>query len=174
MKLITNRKPGYSKSRSDQTIAFCMIPTGTKVLDIAEPNELSKKMAIAKNVFVVNTTSDLDYDIKPEKKGTFSYVTCFEVIEHLMNPRMFFDNLYNITTNDVVLYLSYPSRPKFLWNDDEHFHEYDRLRFDYLLEKTGWMVVREKNIYVHRPPIGIRPIIRNFLPQTTVYEIHKK
>ena len=90
-----------------------------------------------------------------------------------MNPRLFFDNLHKITTKDVVLYLSYPSRPKIMWNNKEHFHEYDSLRFNYLLNKTGWKVIREKKIYVYRFPGGIRPLIRNFIPQTRIYELRK-
>lgn len=173
MNLITNREPSYSSSRTKQTIKFCNIPSGSIVLDIAAPNELSKQMAVEKQIKVVNTISDLDYEIMPEEDYIFKYVTCFEVIEHLLNPRLFFDNLHKITTKDVITYLSYPSRPKIMWNDEEHFHEYDRLRFNYLLEKTNWKIVNEKKIYVPRKPNGIRPLLRNFIPQTIIYELHK-
>jgi hypothetical protein len=173
MSLITNREPSYSSKRTSETIKFCNIPKGETILDIAAPNELSKQMAVSKGINVINTISDLDYDIIPETKSSFKYVTCFEVIEHLMNPRLFFDNLHQITDKDVILYLSYPSRPKIMWNNEEHFHEYDRLRFNYLLEKTSWKVIGEKKIYVRRKPNGIRPLIRNFIPQTIIYELHK-
>jgi len=173
MKLITNRKPSYSKSRTCQTIMFCDIPAGNTVLDIAERNDLSRQLAKKKSVDIVNTTSDLDYDIIPEKNGIFNYVTCFEVIEHLLNPRLFFDKLHELTTGNVVLYLSYPSRPKIMWNDEEHFHEYDKLRFNYLLKKTGWKIIESKKIYIHRFPKGIRSLIRNFIPQTGIYKIIK-
>ena len=141
----------------------------------AAPNDLSKQMGVEKHITIVNTTSDLDYEIIPEIKlrVKIKYVTCFEVIEHLMNPRLFFDTLYNITDANVILYLSYPSRPKIMWNNEEHFHEYDRLRFDYLLNTTGWKVIKEKKIYVNRLPNGIRPFIRNFIPQTIIYKIIK-
>lgn len=174
MRLITNREPSYSKSRTTQTIKYCAIPKGSTVLDIAAKNDLSKQLAVEKSVNVINTTSDLDYSIAPEKFGVFNYATCFEVIEHLLNPRLFFDNLHLVTTSDVVLYLSYPSRPKMMWNNDEHFHEYDRMRFEYLLEKTGWKIIGEKKIYVLRFPNGIRPLIRNFIPETTIYTINKR
>jgi len=173
MNLITDRNPDYCNSRTIKTIKFCDIPVGIMVLDIAAPNDLTKQMAIEKNINIVNTISDLDYDIIPEKYYDFNYVTCFEVIEHLLNPRLFLDNLHKITTSDVILYLSYPSRPKFLWNNKEHFHEYDRLRFNYLLKKTGWKVLKEKKIYVNRIPNGIRPLIRNFIPVTIIYKIIK-
>ncbi len=103
----------------------------------------------------------------------FDYVTCFEVIEHLMNPRFFFDNLHDVTSEKVKVFLSFPGRPKPFWNNAEHFHEYDKPRFKYLLDKTGWEIVRKKNIYVPRWPWGIRPLLRNFIPQTTIYELKK-
>lgn len=169
----TREKPSYSSSRTRQTIEFCDIPKGSTVLDIAEPNELSKQLAKDKQVKVINTISDLDYKITPKLLMRFEYVTCFEVIEHLLNPRLFFDNLHELTPDNVVVYLSYPSRPKIMWNDDEHFHEYDKQRFNYLLNKTGWGIVQKKKIYVRRKPNGIRPLIRNFIPQTVIYELKK-
>jgi len=170
----TADNPSYHSGRTRQTIDFCDIPRGTTVLDIAAKNDLSQQLAIEKSVKIVNTTSDLDYDIIPEVLEIFNYVTCFEVIEHLLNPRLFFDNLHEITPKEVVIYLSYPSRPKFLWNDEEHFHEYDRLRFEYLLNKTGFKIVKERKIFIRIKPFGIRPIIRNFIPQTIIYKLAKK
>jgi 2-polyprenyl-3-methyl-5-hydroxy-6-metoxy-1,4-benzoquinol methylase len=174
MSLITNRKPGYDESRAKKTIEFCDIPQGAIVLDIAETNALSQQLAKEKGIEVINTVSDLDSSIIPQRSAVFKYVTCFEVIEHLMNPKLFFDNLHRMTTDDVIVYLSYPSRPKWLWNDNEHFHEYDKIRFDYLLSRTNWQSVEQKKIYIFRLPTGIRPIIRNFIPQTILYKIVKK
>jgi len=172
----TKENPSYSRSRTRQTIKFCEIPEGVTVLDIAAPNMLSREMADKKSISVINTVSDLDYEITPDSTllNKFDYVTCFEVIEHLLNPRLFFDNLHNVTTDNAVVYLSYPSRYKWLWNDQEHFHEYDKQRFKYLLDKTGWAIVESKSIYVRRNPFGIRPIIRNFLPQTGIYKLIKR
>jgi hypothetical protein len=173
MSLITDRDSGYCESRATQTIDFCDMEKGSKVLDIASSNKLSQRLAREKEVDMVNTTSDLDYSIIPEKKITPDYVTCFEVIEHLLNPRCFLDNLHNNTPDDIVLYLSYPSRPKFLWNNREHFHEYDKLRFNFLLKRTKWRIVKSKKIYTRVLPTGIRPLIRNFIPVTVIYKIVK-
>lgn len=170
----TREKPSYSASRTRQTIDFCDIPSGEVVLDIGEPNKLSEQLANELGVLVINTTSDLDYSIKTGMTSMlFDYVTCFEVIEHLLNPRMFFDNLRDVTSDDVVVHLSYPSRPMWANNIEEHFNEYTRERFEYLLKKTGWKIVREKSIYVRRKPFGIRPLLRNFIPHTRIYELRK-
>lgn len=163
----------YSKSRTRQVIKFCDIPAKSIVLDIGVKNELSMRLGKEKDVEVINTTSDLDYEINPERYTKFNYVTCFEVIEHLLNPRLFLDNLHTITEDNVIVYFSYPSRPKWLWNNKEHFHEYDRLRFNYLLNKTEWRVINEKKIYYMNKINGIRPIIRNLIPKTTIYKLIK-
>lgn len=163
----------YNESRFSQTVDFIGNVSGI-ALDIGERNNLSKYIESRNDVTIINTVSDLDYSIEYDYScSLFDTVFCFEVIEHLLNPRMFFDNLSKIINRESNIFLSYPSRPKFLWNNDEHFHEYDRLRFDYLLEKTGFRIVREKNIYVRRKPIGIRPIIRNFIPQTRIFLLKK-
>ena len=175
--LNTRRKPSYNAKRTRDTIEFCLdIPTRSYVLDIGEPNKLSEELAHYCWLRIINTEGDLDYYVMPERKvpGGIKYVTCFEVIEHLMNPRGFFDCLHKITEDDVQVYLSYPSRPKWMWNDEEHFHEYDKLRFNYLLDKTGWKVVKKQPIYVPRFPNGIRPLLRNFIPQTTCYKLVKQ
>jgi hypothetical protein len=96
------------------------------------------------------------------------------VIEHLLNPLLFFNKLSKATTADAQVVLSFPGRPKWFWNNREHFHEYDKLRFKLLLDKSGWVVLKKKNIYVRRWPLGIRPLLRNFIPQTTIYWIVKK
>src|SRR5210317_443007 len=175
--LNTRRNPSYHEGRTKATIKFCdYIPKGEKVLDIGEPNPLSRELGERLGVVIHNTVSDLDHFIFTDIHipfGKYRWATCFEVIEHLMNPRSFFENLYNITTTGATVFLSYPSRPKWMWNNEEHFHEYDKLRFKYLLEKTGWKIVRKKPVYVRRWPTGIRPLLRNFIPQTTLYELRK-
>lgn len=173
---------GYNKSRFRQTLDFIGDIQGD-VLDIGERNHLTDYLEERLALDVYNTFTDLDYRIdyrlkewdyyveKQRWEYGFDYVFCFEVIEHLLNPRLFFDNLRKHVHKDTRIFLSYPSRPKILWNDQEHFHEYDKLRFNYLLKKTGFKIVRQKNIYVRRKPTGIRPLLRNFIPLTVIYEL---
>ena len=169
----TRDKFNRSESRFRQTVDFIGNISGVS-LDIGERNHLSDYIEERLNVSIVNTFSDLDYCIEYNADDEmFDYVFCFEVIEHLLNPRNFFDKLYCLVHKDSRIFLSYPSRPKLFWNNDEHFHEYDRLRFNYLLQKTGFKIVRQKNIYVRRTPNGIRPLLRNFIPQTVIFELQK-
>lgn len=171
------------KKRFKQTLDFIGDIQGT-VLDIGERNHLTEYIEKRLALDIYNTFSDLDYSIEFNLKGAdyylglsffeFDYVFCFQVIEHLLNPRLFFDNLRETVNKDTRIFLSYPSRPKIFWNNQEHFHEYDKLRFNYLLDKTGFEIIRKKNIYVRRFPNGIRPLLRNFIPQTTIYELRVK
>jgi len=147
--------------------------TNHPILDIAEMNPTGQYLAQKLGVTIDNTNTDLDYEIGPLPSAPYKAVWCFEVIEHLMNPRAFMDNLHKVTHHDAQVFLSYPSRPKWLWNNEQHFHEYDELRFSMLLKKTGWEVVDQSPIYVSRPINGIRPIIRNMIPQTRIFELRK-
>ena len=165
--------PDWNPRRAKKTLDF-LLSCGLSdevVLDIGVANELGAYIQKHTNIGLVNTYGDLDYEIGAVR--TFSTVFCFEVIEHLMNPRLFLDNLYNTTTKDVDIFLSFPARPKFLWNNESHFHEYDKLRFNMLLEVTRFKIVKKKDVYIPEFKIGIRPTIRLFIPKTTIYLIKK-
>lgn len=176
MKTNLRRKPHFSQMRADKTVQFLekTMPDVDVVLDIGEPNPTGRYLCEHFNVKPHNTLTDLDYSIGPNLHNSYEVVWCFEVIEHLMNPRMLLDNIYSITTKGAKLYLSYPSRPKWLWNNKDHFHEYDKRRRDLLFEKTGWRITDSENIYKLHKKIGIRPIVRNFIPVTTIYLLEKE
>jgi len=176
----TRDKPGFNARRAELTRAFVEATArDALVLDIGEKNRMSEYLGKALGINIVNTCSDLDYSIEPCSPGNREYGTvfCFEVIEHLLNPRLFFDNLHRLTTSDVRVYLSYPSRPRFLWNNEEHFHEYDLRRFRLLLQKTGFRIVENKRLFIPNWGSllkGIRPWSRLVLPLTTIYLIVKE
>ncbi len=165
--------PDWNPRRAKKTLDFlisCELTKGT-VLDIGEPNDLGKYLEMHTGCKLINTDCDLDYKIEVDRK--FDTVFCFEVLEHLMNPRLFLDNLYKVTENRADIFLSFPSRPKFLWNNESHFHEYDKLRFGMLLEATGFEIIKKKKIYIPNFKIGIRPTIRLFIPKTVIYLLKK-
>jgi len=175
MRTELKRKPAYSQRRADITLAFLRehMPAVEVVLDIAEPNMTGEVLSEQLGVETHNTYGDLNYALIAPG-NSYRAVWMFEVIEHLMNPLLCLGNIHSITTDDVDFFLSYPSRPKWLWNDKDHFHEYDSRRWNLLLEESGWQVVRKKPVYLFHRKIGIRPIIRNFLPVTTIYQLRKR
>jgi len=158
------------------------------VLDIGAENEFGKKLAEMLEYEYIWTEGDLDYcswEPSDEKKlwsgdfdrlEVFRTVTCFEVLEHLMNPAMFLKDLKQYVAKDVLLFVSLPRRVhSFFWSRT-HFHEFDEKRTLHLFEATGYEV-RIRRSYVQWPVFseffkgkkigrfwipGIRPMLRLF------------
>lgn len=182
-KLDTRRTPELDIYRAKKTAKFISATIGKRplpILDIGERNLVGKYLKETLDIILENTNSDLDYTIENYfilGKYQYNRVFCFEVIEHLLNPRYFMDNLHKVTTEDCQVFLSYPSRPKFLWNPIDHFHEYDKKRFNFLLEATGWKIIRKGKIrLLHRwwfYLTGFRPILRLYYDYTNIFELCK-
>lgn len=174
----TKNKPGQDNHRFKKTLVFVKDKIKSKkVLDIGESNPLGYFLKKALKLDLTNTTTDLDYSI--DAVGFYDTIFCFEIIEHLLNPRCFFDNLYKCTTKNVQVFLSYPARPKIFWNKEIHFHEYDKRRFEYLLKVTNWEIVEHGKIFMLLKRwwmylTGIRPFLRLFINFTQIYELKKR
>jgi len=81
------------------------------------------------------------------KDGSFQVVTCFEVIEHIENPRILISEVRRILRRDGFLILTTPNRAMRLlplqspWNR-EHFREYRRQSLRrHLQEEFPWCEV---------------------------------
>lgn len=115
------------------------------ILDIGCQNSLGIEIEKRLNVKLENTTGDLNYSnwgvVTSGHK--FKTVICSEVIEHLLNPAYFLTRLKIFCATDCNIYIFYPLRPRWFWTEG-HFHEYDRKRFLYLLNYTGYEVVKYK------------------------------
>lgn len=158
----------YTMKRAEYTALFMkdFVPPDAKFcLDIGESNMVGKYVAGYFGLEVCNTFGDLDYHYAAQEK-IYHVVTCLEVIEHLMSPKYFLMELKKYIDENTQIFFSYPSRPHFLWTH-QHFHEYDRKRFEYLLDSCGYKVVSWKRKYFPEPLKsrlrGIRPFIRQFV-----------
>jgi len=158
------------------------------VLDIGAENAFGKKLAERLEYEYIYTEGNLDdcsWEPSDEKKmwsgdvdriEVFRTVTCFEVLEHLMNPAMFMKDLKQYVAKDVMLIVSLPRHlHPFFWSRT-HFHEFDEKRTLHLFEATGYEV-RVRRSYVQWPVFseffkgkkigrfwipGIRPMLRLF------------
>lgn len=149
--------------------------TPKTILDIAENNIISELMRDS-GFKVENTTFDLD--LEPELLNNYSSdaVTIFEVLEHLINPAGVLKNL-----NSDHLFASIPLD---LWfakayrNDkdlrDRHFHEFEDWQFEWLLDYSGWKIIRYEKWTSYDSKIGIRPILRRFTPRYYMIEAIRK
>lgn len=144
----------------------------SKILDLGTPNELSQRMI--DEGFKVDNAFGVDFDTNPDilSKDGYDAVTIFEVLEHLLNPMGVLKGI-----KAPKLYASIPMR---LWfakayrnkNDewDQHYHEFEDWQFDWLLEKSGWKVIRSEKWNNPALVPGFRPLLRNFTPRYYIVE----
>jgi hypothetical protein len=159
----------FPKKRFKNTLAFLQkhITTDQSILDLGVENPFSRIMV--ENGYAVTNTGgeDLDIDFSSVIKSREEVVTAFEIFEHLLAP---FNVLKEIKADKLVA-----SIPLKLWfspayqskNDpwDRHYHEFEDWQFDWLLEKTGWKIIDRAKWTNPVQRIGIRPLLRTFIPR---------
>ena len=139
--------------------------TSNKILDLGTPNNLSKLMQ-KRGHYVINTNGEnLDIDYSSVLDDSIDIVTAFEIFEHMLAP---FNILRKIKANKLIA--SVPLRLWFAsayWNEkddwDKHYHEFEIKQFNFLLEKSGWRIIKyEKWKPYKKIQFGIRPFLRMF------------
>lgn len=157
------------KKRYELTLKFLdeVLPSPATILDLGVRNPFSEIME--ENGYTVINTNGEDLDFLPEivKKHNVDAVTAFEIFEHLIAP---FNVLREIeatkliTTIPLNLWFAKAYRSKTdLW--DRHYHEFEDWQFDWLLEKSGWVIKDKKKWTSPIKKIGFRPILRKFTPR---------
>ncbi len=139
-----------------------------KILDLGPLNPLSN--LLRENGYNITNTKefqDLDNDYEIVKQSGFDVVTAFEIIEHLVSP---YPLLKSIAANKLII--SVPLKLWFAnayWSEkdpfDRHYHEFEPKQLHMLLNKAGWKVVKEEKWTSHSFQLGIRPILRMFVPR---------
>ncbi len=159
----------FPKKRYQITLQFLKdhIPPGSKILDLGVKNPFTEIMSQT-GYLVENTKGeDLDEDFSAVQNTDADVVTAFEIFEHLLAP---YNILKEIKADKLVasvplrLWFSPAYRSKTdTW--DRHYHEFESWQFDWLLEKAGWNI--KKSIKFTNPvnKIGIRPVLRRFIPR---------
>ena len=138
------------------------VPPPAQVLDLGPTNPLSDLMS-AEGYSVSNTAVDLD--LTPEVVGETAaeVATAFEILEHLVAPFNVLRLLpckKLIATVPLRLWFATAYRSETdVW--DRHFHEFEDWQFDWLLEKSGWTVVRREKWTSPVRRLGLRPILRS-------------
>ena len=145
------------------------------VLDIGGANWIGNKLAEDFGLEYHTTNCDLDYGFDATDK--YDNIFCFEVLEHLFNPLFCLENIKKHLKPDGKIFISIPKRhPHLLWGKN-HFHEFDRDRFRYMLEQAKLKVIKQKTCLQRYDWIfyftGIRPILRLlfFKPKNHIYFI---
>ncbi|MEZ4882413.1 MAG: methyltransferase [Flavobacteriaceae bacterium] len=159
----------FPKKRYKHTLRFLneVISKEEKILDLGVPNPFSEILA-QEGFDVTNTKGeDLDLATNVVKTEEFDVVTAFEIFEHLVSP-------FNVL-NDIRATKLIASVPLKLWfasayrsetdKWDRHYHEFEDWQFDWLLEKSGWRIVKSEKFTNPVKKIGIRPILRRITPR---------
>jgi len=153
-----------------------VLPAPATILDLGVRNPFSEIME--KNGYTVFNTLGEDLDEMPEivKKHKVDAITAFEIFEHLLSP---YEVLKSIDAKKIVTTI-----PLNLWfakaykssTDirDRHYHEFEDWQFDWLLEKTGWVIHQRQKWTSPINKIGIRPILRKFTPRYYAVYAEKK
>ncbi|WP_179335795.1 class I SAM-dependent methyltransferase [Winogradskyella costae] len=159
----------YPNKRFKLTLQFLQkhIDISESILDLGIKNPFSDIM-ITEGYAVENTKGeDLDENQSALKTSSAEVVTAFEIFEHLLSP---YEILKSIKANKLVI-----SVPLKLWfapayrsktdMRDRHYHEFEDWQLDWLLEKTGW-IIKDKQQWTNPVnKLGIRPILRRFIPR---------
>ncbi len=155
--------------RYNETLKFLqkVLPAPATILDLGIRNPFSEIME--ENGYTVHNTNGEDLDLLPNivKEYQVDAVTAFEIFEHLIAP---FNVLREIESKKLIATIplnlwfakAYRSNTD-MW--DRHYHEFEDWQFDWLLEKSGWNIIKQEKWTSPINKIGFRPILRNFTPR---------
>jgi hypothetical protein len=144
-----------------------------RVLDIGQPSFVSRSLGITHNTAAGMNFNAPDEWHMPEWYD-YDTITCFEVLEHLMNPLRFIEEMRPF--NGKRMYLSTPLCPPLTsWMWKGHFTEYRLEALLTLFEYVGLEVVRYeifRTLPFKHALTGIRPFIRwAFAYKTILFEL---
>jgi hypothetical protein len=157
----------YPYKRYRLTLAFLKkhISVNETILDLGVENPFSE--ILKKEGYKVTNTQgeDLDDNFECIQHSNEQVVTAFEIFEHLVAP---YNVLREIKAKKLVA--SIPMRLWFAkayrsktdpW--DRHYHEFEDWQFDWLLEKSGWVIKDRMKWTNPTKKIGLRPLLRFFI-----------
>lgn len=159
----------FPTKRYQRTLDFLKqsVPPPAKILDLGIENPFSEWM-VQYGYQVQNTEGeDLDNDTSAVQGKAYDVVTAFEIFEHLLSP---YNLLKDIQASKLVT-----SVPLKLWFSkayqsktdkwDRHYHEFEDWQFDWLLEKSGWKIIKTEKWTNPVKKLGFRPLLRTFTPR---------
>lgn len=145
-----------------------------EIADIGCENAKCNYLADYFGVKIDQIDCDFNFDPLP---GKYDFILCLEVLEHLQNPLFFMRNLKGMLKPEGTIYLSTPSRFRFLWTEKHFFEMSSRHLKKWILAPLDLKVVRSKSrgMTFLRPwwfyLTGIRPLFRLFFDNTRIYKI---
>ncbi|KGO84185.1 methyltransferase [Flavobacterium beibuense F44-8] len=159
----------FPHKRYNLTLAFLKkhIPTTNTLLDLGIENPFSKIMKEVGYTVINTGGEDIDNNQSAITETEYDVFAAFEIFEHLLNP---YTVLQKVKSDKIII--SVPLRLWFspayrsktdMW--DRHYHEFEDWQLDWLLEKTGWVIKDRKKWTNPTKKLGIRPLLRHFVPR---------
>ncbi|TAI49718.1 methyltransferase [Flagellimonas allohymeniacidonis] len=168
----------FPNKRYRHTLAFLQkhIKSSENILDLGVENPFSEIMKHS-GYSVENTKGqDLDVEFDQIRNSDAEVVTAFEIFEHMIAP---FNVLREIKANKLMasipLKLWFASAYKSKTDPwDRHYHEFEDWQFDWLLEKSGWIIKDTAKWTNPTKKIGLRPLLRLFTPRYYIVYAERK
>jgi len=145
------------------------------ILDVGARNPLTEALELEHKVSIDNTSGDLDIDFNIPGKD-YDVIIYSHTIEHQFNPLYTLLELKKILNDNGVLYVLMPERGKLLWTKG-HYHEIDDYRFNLLIERSGFEIIKKtrEKAWRHWTEYikGIRPFYRLIREHDVIYALKK-
>jgi len=123
-------------------------------LDADGPNLFALKLGI-----MASLDRTIDLNRKWDFKKQYDTITSFEVIEHLQNPLLYLECIYNHLTPGGRVILTTPV--KWMFKGRYHFHEFTKDELIFCLSEAKFTNIQITRISAYNlRHFGIRPIIR--------------
>ncbi len=126
--------------------------------------------------FKIDNTRESDFNetvLAPGNK--YKTILCFEVIEHVMNPLHFIQEIYKLLDANGVLYISTPKAPFInILSSTYHFTEYKQSKMEQLFKWAGFRVEKSKVFNVHpwwSALTGVRPLWKYIFQWYVIYKL---
>ena len=163
---------GNNRNRLKQFRKFMgAYPLSFDILDCGGRNFIGKSLGITDY-----TSGDLNHEFRTPK-SQYDIITCFEVINHLMNHKDFLLRVHKLLKPGGKFYLSTPKPRLIVWPHGEgNYVEIYTKSMRKLLKYCGFTITKEK-VYNPWPwwfPFkGIRPPFRWLLNRYVIFECVK-
>jgi SAM-dependent methyltransferase len=146
---------------------------GLHTLDIGDTNKFGRALGVKDNTL----EGDLNKSVRAPSKD-YDVVTCFEVIEHVMNPLGLMGGIYRLLKKGGRCYISTPVRTILfpILEPPKHFTEYRRVPMEKLFGYVGFKVVKYKRFTLWDWNFmfwGVRPFLRVLFQRNQMWELRK-
>lgn len=143
-----------------------------RIADCGEDNPMKEFIQMRLKIDIDSIVWDFNYPSKIRKK--YDIIFCFEVLEHIMNPLLFLNELKTILMKEGTIYLSTPYQIPTILKAKHHYHEIPSDRLMWLFYEARLNVCDVKKITIagnwYNHLTGIRPIFRYF-QKTRLYKL---